>query len=380
MIEIPSENISKLDLSNKNLGEIPKEVLRLKNLRKLNLSGNNLKQIPKDIVQLKNLENLDVSKNKISNLFAKNFELSKLKTLILNENNIKTIPVQIHNLSSLRKLQLADNRIEKLPPSFSSLKNLKELNISNNPIEIFPKEITSLNKLERLWINNLKLKGLPRKDLLKMPQLRYLYCYSPKIFSRNLSSEYFLLSKNKGNSYSNLEGEPETFNQSQTELKFEESSVKNKIFISYSHADIEWFKAVKTHLKALSFVENDFEVWDDSKIKPSERWRDEIAAALNRSEIAILLISTNFLASDFIRTDELPILLKKAKTNGTKLLSLIVGTSLYELENELPEYQAINSPDRPLYKLSKPEQDEELVKLAKTVRDIIRANSKGRKL
>jgi hypothetical protein len=376
MIKIPSEYISKLDLSNKNLDDIPKEVLKLKNLRKLNLSGNNLKQIPKDIVHLKNLESLDVSKNKISNLFSKNFELPKLKTLIINQNNIKTIPSQIKSLTRLRKLQISGNRIENLPPSFSSLDNLTELNISNNPIEILPKEITSLRNLKRLWIYNLKLKNFPRKELLQMPQLENLYCYSPRIVeNRFVSSEYFLLSKKKGNSFLELKEKTEIVDQAQIELKFEKPYTKNKIFISYSHADKEWFEEVKIHLKALSFVEADFEVWDDSKIKPGERWREEITSALNRSGIAILLISTNFLASDFIRTNELPILLKKAKNKGTKLLSLIVKTSLYELEKDLPEYQAINSPDRPLYKLTKPEQDEELVKLAKTVRNIIKADS-----
>lgn len=68
MIEIASENISKLDLSNMNLTEFPTEILNLKNLRKLNLSNNKLSVIPREIEKLKNLELLDLFNNNINPL------------------------------------------------------------------------------------------------------------------------------------------------------------------------------------------------------------------------------------------------------------------------------------------------------------------------
>ena len=60
---------------------------------------------------------------------------------------------------------------------------------------------------------------------------------------------------------------------------------KNKIFISYSHKDIKWLKEVKQHLKALSFIEDDFEVWDDTELRAGNIWREEIKEALDRSGI-----------------------------------------------------------------------------------------------
>ena len=41
-------------------------------------------------------------------------------------------------------------------------------------------------------------------------------------------------------------------------------------------------------------------------IKTGQRWRDEIKAALAQADVAILLISADFYASDFIANNELP--------------------------------------------------------------------------
>ena len=54
------------------------------------------------------------------------------------------------------------------------------------------------------------------------------------------------------------------------------------------------------HLKALSFDDNEFEVWDDAKIKAGDKWKVTIEKVLIECKIAILIVSTPFLASDFI--------------------------------------------------------------------------------
>ena len=60
-----------------------------------------------------------------------------------------------------------------------------------------------------------------------------------------------------------------------------------------------------------------------------------------------MLVSTAFLASDFITNDELPPILRKAEEEGTRVLPLIVSPCDFE-DSELGEFQAINSPDRTL--------------------------------
>ena len=42
------------------------------------------------------------------------------------------------------------------------------------------------------------------------------------------------------------------------------------------------------------------ELWSDEKIQPGSEWREEIRDAIKKARVAVLLVSADFLASDFI--------------------------------------------------------------------------------
>ena len=126
---------------------------------------------------------------------------------------------------------------------------------------------------------------------------------------------------------------------------------KVNIFISYAHSDIQWLEKLQKHLKVIQKYFDNVECWVDTQLKGGDKWREEIEKAIEKANAAILLVSTDFLASDFISTDELPPLLRKAADSGTRILPLIVSPCDYEI-SELEEFQAINNPDRTLADLS----------------------------
>lgn len=87
-----------------------------------------------------------------------------------------------------------------------------------------------------------------------------------------------------------------------------------------------------------------------------------------------MLVSADFMASEFISNNELPPLLKAAENDGAAILPLILKPWLYTKHPKLVEFQAVNDPAKALSKLSDDEQDEILVALAERIMELIDEN------
>jgi hypothetical protein len=81
------------------------------------------------------------------------------------------------------------------------------------------------------------------------------------------------------------------------------------------------------------------DVWSDSKIKAGTVWLDEIEAALTSAQVAVLLVSPAFLASNFIWYNEMPRIIAHSK-QGMEILPLIVRPCPWRLQDELARLQA----------------------------------------
>ncbi|HUV03182.1 MAG TPA: TIR domain-containing protein [Desulfobacteria bacterium] len=144
---------------------------------------------------------------------------------------------------------------------------------------------------------------------------------------------------------------------------------KKQIFISYAHKDKEWLDCLKVFLTRLE-KDSQIDMWEDSKIKAGEDWVREIENALRNVDAAILLISEDFLASDFISSNELPRLLSAAEKKGLKILSIILKPSSFLKQKQISKYQTINDTKKPLSTLSEAEQDEIFRKAADIIEEM----------
>jgi hypothetical protein len=94
-----------------------------------------------------------------------------------------------------------------------------------------------------------------------------------------------------------------------------------------------------------------------------------------------LLVSADFLASDFIRKHELPPLLTSAELDGATILSLIVSPCRFVRTHEISKFQAVNSPEATLIASSPAEQELAFVRLAHAIEDrVIRERAVRKRL
>jgi len=73
---------------------------------------------------------------------------------------------------------------------------------------------------------------------------------------------------------------------------------KVNVFLSYSHKDETLKEQMDAHLSALK-RSGAIETWNDRKIVPGDEWEKEIDKRLTEADVILLLISSDFLASDF---------------------------------------------------------------------------------
>jgi FOG: TPR repeat, SEL1 subfamily len=183
--------------------------------------------------------------------------------------------------------------------------------------------------------------------------------------------------KEKKDIQENIDKIDATLAKSKKEAEAALQAKRTDIFISYAHKDMtetDYMDELKDHLKSLSRT-HEIKWWSDRNIKPGEDWKTEIQEAISRAKVAVLMVSARFFASEYIWKNELPQILKDAKTAGAKVLWLPVSYCDYD-DKGLDDYQAVIDPKTPLADLSFVKRDKEYMELTKLIKDIFKDTAK----
>lgn len=149
-----------------------------------------------------------------------------------------------------------------------------------------------------------------------------------------------------------------------------------KVFISYSHKDEAWKERLQTQLAVLE-MEGLLSVWEDRQIALGDSWYPEIETALNTADVAILLVSADFLTSRFIRGEEIPRLLERREQEGIRVIPLILKPCPWKKVGWLSAMQGASRDNVELSGLTEHEQDSILSKLAEKVHDLVSTCGSG---
>lgn len=96
-----------------------------------------------------------------------------------------------------------------------------------------------------------------------------------------------------------------------------------KVFISYSHKDEDWRNALVAHLKPLE-RSGLISVWHDRQLLGGDRFDDVIDDKLEAADLVILLISSDFINSEYCYGKELARALEREHAGVTRVLPVIV--------------------------------------------------------
>ena len=144
-----------------------------------------------------------------------------------------------------------------------------------------------------------------------------------------------------------------------------------KVFISYSHKDETWKDQLVSHLGVLE-KEGSLSTWNDRKIKVGTNWFSEIEKAIASAHVAVLLISADFLTSDFILNEEITRIMKKREAGGMKVLPLFVRDCIWEEVSWLKGIQGRPTDGRPVSSGDASQFDKDLADFAREVYAILK--------
>src|SRR6266480_4616968 len=96
-----------------------------------------------------------------------------------------------------------------------------------------------------------------------------------------------------------------------------------KVFISYSHQDQTLRQKLDNHLSNLK-RQNIITSWYDGEITAGTEWRSQIMQHLNNAQIILLLISDDFMASDFCYSIEMEQAIARHDANQARVIPIIL--------------------------------------------------------
>jgi hypothetical protein len=141
-----------------------------------------------------------------------------------------------------------------------------------------------------------------------------------------------------------------------------------EVFISYSHKDEKLLKRLEVHLNVLE-RQKIITVWHGLRIPPGVNWQREIDRHLNSAEIILLLVSADFIASDYCFGVEFKRAMERHEMDAVPLIPVILGPCNWR-DTRLVELNALPRGAKPL--VNRSNKDEAFVGVIDEIKVIVK--------
>ena len=153
--------VRSLNLREKKLAHLPRQIGYFQSLRHLDLDFNSLTTLPLELFNCTELSSLDLNNNFLTEIPREIGNLADLRHFIIGRNSLTEIPTEIGNCSELRELYLHNNRLTAIPPAIGRCTQLHKLELRNNFLTEIPAELGSCTQLVYFHLPNNRLREIP---------------------------------------------------------------------------------------------------------------------------------------------------------------------------------------------------------------------------
>src|ERR1700687_492857 len=102
-----------------------------------------------------------------------------------------------------------------------------------------------------------------------------------------------------------------------------QSHLAVEVFCAYARADEKWLRQLETHLSGLE-RQRLISLWHDRQILPGSNWEETIDAHLETASVILLLISADFVASNYCYGIEMKRALERHEANEVRVVPIVV--------------------------------------------------------
>jgi len=120
-----------------------------------------------------------------------------------------------------------------------------------------------------------------------------------------------------------------------------------RVFVSYSHKDERQLNELKTHLSPLERLKL-IETWYDRRIVAGEDFGEKINENLDSADIILLLVSADFIASNYCYEKEMARALERLAKNEARVVAVIVRDVNWRVIPELSRLVAVPKDGKPV--------------------------------
>lgn len=140
-----------------------------------------------------------------------------------------------------------------------------------------------------------------------------------------------------------------------------------RVFFSHSHRDAKMVDELRRHLKMLE-RRGLIATCDERQLAPGTALDQAFAEQIERAEIVILAVTSDYLASDFVFQTELPLVMARHRSGHVQVLPVILRACDWQ-DTPIAELQVLPRQGRPVS--AWPDRDEAWTDVARAVRALV---------